>query len=43
MSIDGIEIWILGDFGPFSKTGKSTGYHVRIGDATFLIDCGAPV
>jgi ribonuclease BN (tRNA processing enzyme) len=43
MGREGIEIWILGDFGPFSKTGKSTGYLVRIGDAAFLIDCGAPV
>jgi ribonuclease BN (tRNA processing enzyme) len=40
--VDGITIKILGDFGPFSKVGKSIGYLVTIGDASYLIDCGAP-
>jgi ribonuclease BN (tRNA processing enzyme) len=43
MSTNGVDIWILGDFGPFSKTGKSTGYQVKIGEAIILIDCGAPI
>jgi hypothetical protein len=43
MGSDGIDIWILGDFGPFSRTGKSIGYQVSLGRASFLIDCGSPL
>jgi hypothetical protein len=39
---DGITIRILGDFGPFSRMGKSIGYQVTIGESSYLIDCGAP-
>ncbi|MBI4843177.1 MAG: hypothetical protein HY809_02480 [Nitrospirae bacterium] len=40
---DGIILNILGDFGPFSRIGKSIGYQVTVGSSTFLIDCGAPL
>lgn len=40
---DGIHIRILGDYGPFSTMGKSIGYQVTIGDASFLVDCGSPL
>jgi hypothetical protein len=39
---DGITIKILGDFGPFSRVGKSIGYQMTIGRSTYMIDCGAP-
>jgi hypothetical protein len=42
-AIEGIYVDVLGDFGPFSRTGKSIGYQVRIGDLTILVDCGAPL
>lgn len=41
--VDGIKIRILGDYGPFSRIGKSVGYEVTIGRASYLIDCGAPL
>ena len=40
---DGITIRILGDYGPFSRMGKSIGYQITIGRSSFLIDCGAPL
>ena len=40
---DGITIHILGDYGPFSRMGKSIGYQITIGRSRFLIDCGAPL
>ena len=40
---NGIEVWVLGDFGPFSRTGKSIGYQVSISDKRFFVDCGAPL
>lgn len=40
---DGITIKILGDFGPFSRIGKSIGYQVSVGGHTYLIDCGSPL
>jgi ribonuclease BN (tRNA processing enzyme) len=40
---DGITVRILGDFGPFSKIGKSIGYQIVTGDCSYLIDCGAPL
>jgi hypothetical protein len=43
MSTGGIDIYVLGDFGPFSRTGKSIGYLVRVGGSCFLVDCGAPL
>lgn len=43
MKTDGIDIWVLGDFGPFSKEGKSIGYLVTIGRSRFLLDCGSPL
>ena len=41
--VDGITVHILGDFGPFSRIGKSIGYQVEIGDFRCLLDCGAPL
>jgi hypothetical protein len=41
--IDGITVRVLGDFGPFSRMGKSIGYHVKIGQSSYLIDCGSPL
>ncbi len=40
---DGITVRILGDFGPFSRMGKSIGYLLEMGDSRYLIDCGAPL
>ena len=40
---DGITLHILGDYGPFSRMGKSIGYQVTIGQSSYLIDCGAPL
>lgn len=40
---EGITIRILGDFGPFSRMGKSIGYQVTRGERTYLIDCGSPL
>lgn len=40
---DGITIHILGDYGPFSRMGKSIGYRITVGQSSFLIDCGAPL
>ncbi len=40
---NGITLHILGDFGPFSRIGKSIGYQVTAGESTYLIDCGAPL
>ena len=42
-SVNTIDIWVLGDFGPFSRTGKSVGYMVSIGETQLLVDCGAPL
>lgn len=41
--IDGITVKVLGDYGPFSRFGKSIGYQVTIGNSSFLLDCGAPL
>jgi hypothetical protein len=43
MKTDGIDIWVLGDFGPFSRVGKSIGYLVTVGQSRFLLDCGSPL
>jgi len=40
---DGIIVRVLGDYGPFSRIGKSIGYQVTIGQSTFLVDCGSPL
>ncbi|MCC6347568.1 MAG: hypothetical protein IT388_10315, partial [Nitrospirales bacterium] len=40
---DGIIVRILGDYGPFSRMGKSIGYQVTIGRSSYLIDCGSPL
>jgi len=40
---DGITIRILGDFGPFSRIGKSIGYQIIRGNSSYLIDCGSPL
>ena len=40
---DGVTIRILGDFGPFSRIGKSIGYHISRGNSSYLIDCGSPL
>jgi hypothetical protein len=39
----GISVRVLGDYGPFSRIGKSIGYQVTIGESCYLIDCGSPV
>lgn len=41
--IDGITVRILGDYGPFSRMGKSIGYLVSIGHSIYLVDCGSPL
>jgi ribonuclease BN (tRNA processing enzyme) len=38
-----IRLHVLGDFGPFSRAGKSIGYLVSIGEASFIVDCGSPL
>lgn len=40
---NGIIFKILGDYGPFSREGKSIGYRVDVGESSYLIDCGAPL
>jgi ribonuclease BN (tRNA processing enzyme) len=40
---DGIIVRVLGDYGPFSRIGKSIGYQVTIGNSSFLVDCGSPL
>src|SRR5512133_3669793 len=42
-SRQGIHVSVLGDYGPFSRIGKSIGYQVTIGRSSFLVDCGSPV
>ncbi len=39
----GITVKVLGDYGPFSRIGKSIGYQVTIGESCYLVDCGSPV
>lgn len=39
----GISVKVLGDYGPFSRIGKSIGYQVTIGNSCYLVDCGSPV
>jgi hypothetical protein len=39
----GITVKVLGDYGPFSRIGKSIGYQVTIGASCYLVDCGSPV
>jgi ribonuclease BN (tRNA processing enzyme) len=41
--IDGITVRILGDFGPFSRMGKSISYQINIGESGYIIDCGSPL
>lgn len=38
-----ISVKVLGDYGPFSRIGKSIGYQVTIGQSRYLVDCGSPV
>lgn len=40
---NGIIVRVLGDYGPFSRVGKSIGYHVTIGQSSFLVECGSPL
>ncbi len=40
---DGIKLRVLGDFGPFSRMGKSISYQITIGTSSYLIDCGSPL
>ncbi|ODS32467.1 MAG: Beta-lactamase superfamily domain protein [Candidatus Scalindua rubra] len=40
---NGITLKILGDYGPFSKVGKSIGYQVNVGQSSYMVDCGAPL
>jgi len=39
----GITVRVLGDYGPFSRIGKSIGYQVTIGASCYLVDCGSPL
>jgi len=40
---DGITFKVMGDFGPFSRMGKSIGYQITVGNSSYLIDCGSPL
>lgn len=40
---DGIEIVVLGDYGPFSEQGKSIGYQLIVNGDSYFIDLGAPL
>jgi hypothetical protein len=40
---DDMVIRVLGDFGPFSKMGKSIGYEIKTKKHHYLLDCGAPL
>ena len=40
---NGITVRILGDYGPFSRMGKSIGYLVTLGNSHYLLDCGTPL
>jgi glyoxylase-like metal-dependent hydrolase (beta-lactamase superfamily II) len=42
-NMDGIAVQVLGDNGPFSRTGKSVGYLLRLGQSSYLLDCGTPL
>lgn len=39
----GITVRVLGDYGPFSRMGKSIGYLVTLGNSQYLLDCGTPL
>lgn len=39
----GIRVDFIGDSGPFSRMGRSIGYHLSVSAARYLIDLGAPV
>lgn len=39
---DGIEILVLGDYGPFAEAGKGIGYRLFVNGDNYLIDLGAP-
>ena len=38
----GIEILVLGDYGPFAEPGKGIGYQVFVNGDNYLLDLGAP-
>ena len=38
----GIEILVLGDYGPFAEAGKGIGYQLFVNGDNYLIDLGAP-
>lgn len=40
---DRLTIEVLGDSGAFSPAGKGIAYRIQAGEASFLVDCGAPV
>ncbi|MBI5073794.1 MAG: hypothetical protein HZB62_01275 [Nitrospirae bacterium] len=40
---EGITVRVLGDYGPFSRMGKSIGYLVTLGNSQYLLDCGTPL
>jgi hypothetical protein len=40
---EGITVRVLGDYGPFSRMGKSIGYLVTLGSSQYLLDCGTPL
>lgn len=40
---EGITVRVLGDYGPFSRMGKSIGYLVTLGNSQYLVDCGTPL
>jgi len=41
--MEGITVRVLGDYGPFSRMGKSIGYQLILGESSILVDCGAPI
>lgn len=40
---EGITVRVMGDYGPFSRMGKSIGYLVTLGNSQYLLDCGTPL
>ncbi len=40
---DCFKIKVIGDSGPFSKTGRSICYLIEVGESSYLVDIGSPV
>ncbi len=41
--MSGITVRVLGDYGPFSRMGKSIGYLITMGNSQYILDCGTPL